>query len=1843
MAEVPPQDKKKKKKKKKQVKKSLASESEGTKKPANRFSRMETMWTTEESEGSGADDLVDEIVTLGPNASPEAVLSVSGLPLQTPRQVRVAAGRMAAIVHPANNVHNMDAQRALALVHRARDALIKRISDDRARKGQARKAPADDQTPTSDKESVTSTNRQASADRDGDRVPTMNSNESPMIISESPTGSDNDKTPGTPVETVSQTPVETVSQKATVNGGDTLGAATATLQDQRDLAVARVLSVSSTSWWDVLGLDSQATPDEVAKASRALSVLVHPDKHPHNAGDAHAAQAKINKAVVESRTTEEANSTPIAVWLDAGVSGNKGSGKGSGPGLWSMMYGDELFAAKFSNLSNNAGYFLAAVAAARLAYERCQRGRKLEMKTSCELLVKFMQQTVVIHEKPLAMMASRVTSAFRGLHTTWEHVPRSANPQDKVTAKLRSKYEELTVYRPKAKMSSYAMASHVRTERQRVPQDQTPSREVMQAGEPSNAQTPIRVTQEVLQPIEESPPNNAQRVLGYRNFDGANCAVNAVTAALGVWQGLLAKSKLRELYPTSQGEANAAMIKLHKTVGFVRGVQKDAAEVLYDLMTYDETLQALTVVNTSQRSCGCGMTDEGDIMTRLPTMCCVFPSQPQGAHGAVNLQELIDWHQNASRTQMCQRCKKETTESSTFLHPARLVLQIARFHQDGRKDGRAVTIPDAVMIDGQRFVVRAVVNHKGTKATSGHYTADVSRLGSWWRIDDDEEPAKSANRAQAPKEAYLVLLEHECAAEYVRMGAGVPLGRPGTGLLLGSGREQTKPTPPSSNKHGERSHTLNKPAEQGDKDQRTKVGSSQRSKTGDDPEPEPPPEPPPRRGRPPGSGRTDEYICPCCDRRYPACRGTARMMEHMNTCHRPFPENTVWEGSGLRQCEICGEALPNSNAGKGAHAKKCGMFRTRATKEHQRQSQRESNLDPPELFPQPRPRATQVEALEPAADGVREKLEAVAGEDWGYFAQRPRLRRSVAKEEFKEWREYVMSNCLAGYTAATFSTRLQKQRQFSNLARTAPILQLPSRPHPPARLDNPLANVVTREKRCRAFARLGAWAKAVSRINESDNGLYTPTPEVGVYAQSLFPTRSETIPKAPEGLTVQVKRSLLVKAVEKKMGRGRAPAVDGWTRELLLPLVRDDDCLAELTAMVEDLLAAKVDTIAARRWRASPLFVLKKDADATCLNGRPVGPESHMVKLACHVGLLVVGKEAIRQVIDEYQYGAIGSVEKAILYLRRRWRTSKYLYAFDATNAFNTASRSKMLSEMYSHEAFRPLWGLLSWVFAEDSILIMYEGNQAQQVIVASEGGKQGGVLVPLAFVVGFQPTLREIRSKCPYLTLVAFLDDLNATARASVPKEVQHIVENALRGFGLVVNWTKSKALARSDATEPFGNGSTATQGTIRCLGAAFSCGDADEAEWLHAYYTKKHRALLQNLPQLSSWWLKQHLLRHSIIHCVVFYARTHEPTTFARLASALDDKLSNVIFASLGKSCPISRALSVVPLRLGGLGLVRAGILSKVAFEACASGKRGEMARMLRVEDERTLKQVWGELNYDQQCMLMSAQSRDARQLFADGNIHISDTSFVTATKLRLMMEVLPTVSCSCGKPAQNDHVLRCTKIKGGAKILRHDMVTRILADQCKALGIAHTWEPRGRVQGTRIRPDLVVTIAGTLYAIDAVITAANKRRGVAQGNKYTGASADAAAAQKTKTWAFFTAGRFVPFAIETSGHLHREAVDFLSLLASPTPGHSFYELKGRIVAAVATGTHDLFQTVYWSSRATSVASCRKKKEETESFGLGRQEVDPHPNVISDPGRSSKAAPHPAARISDCSVTPD
>ena len=200
---------------------------------------------------------------------------------------------------------------------------------------------------------------------------------------------------------------------------------------------------------------------------------------------------------------------------------------------------------------------------------------------------------------------------------------------------------------------------------------------------------------------------------------------------------------------------------------------------------------------------------------------------------------------------------------------------------------------------------------------------------------------------------------------------------------------------------------------------RTTVSSPQRGTRQSQP-PEPNPPPPQRQIR---STRGDlsqqearaqegEQVrhCPLCPYT-PSARIGSQLCIHINTRHSAEARREIGQEAlaqaQVRICEVCSEAMPDSNAGRNAHQFKCGAFRSRndQIKEERVAYTTQQNASGPPMHNHPNPprdRNRQAPKQQPLTRGE-------------FLAERPPTKRMLQRHGWEDMVEATMSQALRGY------------------------------------------------------------------------------------------------------------------------------------------------------------------------------------------------------------------------------------------------------------------------------------------------------------------------------------------------------------------------------------------------------------------------------------------------------------------------------------------------------------------------------------------------------------------------------------------------------------------------------------------------------------------------------------------------------------------------------------------------------------------------------------------------------------------------------------------------------------
>ena len=809
-------------------------------------------------------------------------------------------------------------------------------------------------------------------------------------------------------------------------------------------------------------------------------------------------------------------------------------------------------------------------------------------------------------------------------------------------------------------------------------------------------------------------------------------------------------------------------------------------------------------------------------------------------------------------------------------------------------------------------------------------------------------------------------------------------------------------------------------------------------------------------------------------------------------------------------------------------------------------------------------------------DSADLQLEHNLADEW--FRERPPSCRMLHKSQ---WGGFVkrVEPYLRGYSAGTPDQRLHKQLAFLDVPRT--LLRKKGN-HRGDTVEDLQATEARRLNRATILAEMGALGKASRSLHETGYTVAEPTPDVIARLQVLHPplTGTDPIPTSRAHQIVGLQPHIVHSTVVHDLQKAAAPGLDGWTRELLLPIVKHRDLALELTRMIEDVLSGLVSSTFAARLRGVAVTALRKGRKI-----RSITPESCIAKLACAVAIRLLPDNAFAH-LRPLQVGVGGNVEQAAVDIRAAIHARANALLFDATNAYNCLDRRCAMKALIERPALKPLHTIASILLSTQAFTGVY--NRAGDLvarITATNGIRQGMLLGPILFALGIQPALIKTAVGNPGTSVQAYLDDISLVGDS--PADVQRssdILVGELRKLGIHASMTageeKCVFISRDPSAVVTIDGkpvpTPAPTEVTRFLGTALILDDSQRksAKWLEEQ-VEEHRAFFNRLKDKRlSAQTRLALLIAAGAPRLNFLARTHTATNSAEAAKKFDAMILNCLESIVGRKLP-PRALilAYLPIRFGGLGISRYEQICTYAndcvHEKGLQKKRGDEIAQTTVD---SLKQTLSGL---ESALLASASSSSASRVLLDTSMRLSDRAMELYILQRLMLQVYtPTTKCVCGATASNQHILTCSRLVGGHRIHRHDAVITAIVESLATVGIPASTEPRIMTIRNRARPD----IRSGQYVTDVTV-------------KYDGADGGRAMEHgfrtKSAQWAEWSRLRdliFCPIVMTTQGGIHPESLRWLrrvigeadsSTLVRPTMEHCI----NRMVSAVLTYNVGLF----------------------------------------------------------------
>ena len=747
----------------------------------------------------------------------------------------------------------------------------------------------------------------------------------------------------------------------------------------------------------------------------------------------------------------------------------------------------------------------------------------------------------------------------------------------------------------------------------------------------------------------------------------------------------------------------------------------------------------------------------------------------------------------------------------------------------------------------------------------------------------------------------------------------------------------------------------------------------------------------------------------------------------------------------------------------------------------------------------------------------------------------PSTHRFIKKKEWDNLRSMFLG-AMSGYNHTTndepgLYQREQQELLVSNLVRCNLRHKQPNGgAHEKSKQDDDMQRLA---KKTMVQLQLGAIGKATRTLAAPPTSIVPPTADLIERLRDLFPMEQPSQrPQRAQYCVMRLDSSLVKDIVLKRMSRAAAPGPDGWTRELLVPIVKDKECLLQLTDLVRRMMSNECSPFFKARILATMLCPLAKPDGGV----RPICPESALLKLASIAAARLLTLEETRTAISKHQYGVGSSAVVAVKMCRELLKTKPFAVALDARNAFNSISRSAILASVFEEAHLSPLRGIVDFSLGAESIISLRSGES----FPCTAGVRQGSVLGPLLFAATVRPVIEAIeRTGC---SIVAYLDDFTMFAESG--ETIQHGInaaETALLKVSLRLNTNKCVAMHRDDTpmhVEVSNVAVAQSLGPTRILGAFCGTGsyEAPILERVQCKYTH----LFNNICDVPLPICAKHqILRSSASCAMTFLIKTHEELD-TRLACAFFDSSTKTTFCRITNlseeeaQLPRTDTLLRLPTHMGGLGLPSQATIAAAARTASASNTTHKEAMTLL--HNNSYADLLTSLSGPESAVLKSSTS-----WIADTQALMSDNASIVTSRMRLLLDVRQG-KCKCPKnvAATNDHVMSCVSL---SKIERHNAVVHTLARMFREVNLTVVVEPFCLGTESRARPDLSVTAStpfGTgvvTFATDIVVCHATTSKTVLSG-KVASTLAAEGKMQRWGEWARNGNISFSPGVVTTTG---------------------------------------------------------------------------------------------------------
>ena len=649
--------------------------------------------------------------------------------------------------------------------------------------------------------------------------------------------------------------------------------------------------------------------------------------------------------------------------------------------------------------------------------------------------------------------------------------------------------------------------------------------------------------------------------------------------------------------------------------------------------------------------------------------------------------------------------------------------------------------------------------------------------------------------------------------------------------------------------------------------------------------------------------------------------------------------------------------------------------------------------------------------------------------------------------------------------------------------------------------------------------------------------------------------------------------------VIKKMAKGAATAIDGWTSSLLMQASMQDFSIAEDLGTVLSWVAAShgrpqdqqcmhFNTLAMDIVRAARLVGIPKDGGGV----RPIVISSFIAKLT---GALVLRGADVKPLDCQYAIARPDGAKTIIHETRHDYDNGAAVIRIDASNAYNITKRKRILEMLLDNQKYAgDVATYFNTMYEPAARLVFYGPGGKTHIVTSDEGVRQGDALSSFYFCIVLERVCAELRAKYPNKDVVSircYMDDMTITAPPDIAIAVMHDIVALLEQYGFVVNCSKSAAIcktpivARDDAASPF-EIVDPTQ-PFKMLGANIT----------NNYTEMNHdleRRILNFFDSLDALDVHPEI-KHTILHLcgkpkLIYFCET-TPPQHSRHVVDLFERRAKRSFAHLIGVGDVSEISDDALYNIRGADMPRYSTNSDQlytnALTVARSGIRAPPARLASTQGATTFP----ETSYDR-CW--------SHYLHAALHEQLPPAIYTTALAIRVnvipdgIRQPLPT-RCNCTVICRTHaeviaHAIHCESMSRITYAVRHTFVKSALSSTARRYGITVTNEPGFYVYGDgsiRHRPDLTFHVYGDTVATDITIVTPVDDAGTAAHH--------AADAKTTHHAAAVRASHhdFIPFALETNGHLDKRCFHLVDKIARHVPQYERHWFARDMIGAASS----------------------------------------------------------------------